>query len=182
MGAKTKRRKAPSPIEQLDGPTEAQLANGHYCDELKPHPDGGNRVAQVKVNRGGELNGRLFKVRHFDRLQRAGQFSQEQYLAGMWYRDQYERGRYDSPTMSNLFRTGGSSSVVAMGASETSQVARDRWRAARMALPADMVGFMDALLLRNRWPKMHHRERFRTLDRLRDALDTLCSHLGTKRG
>lgn len=53
MGAKTKRRKAPSPIEQLDGPTEAQLANGDYGSTSLPDPTGGNRVAQVKINRGG---------------------------------------------------------------------------------------------------------------------------------
>lgn len=53
MGAKTKRRKAPSPIEQLDGPTEAQMANGDYGSTSLPDPTGGNRVAQVKINRGG---------------------------------------------------------------------------------------------------------------------------------
>lgn len=53
MGAKTKRRKAPSPIEQLDGPTEAQIANGDFHRDMVPHPDGGNRVAMVHINRGG---------------------------------------------------------------------------------------------------------------------------------
>lgn len=51
MGAKTKRRKAP--VEQMDGPTPEQLANGNYGTESKPDPSGGNRVAQVKVNHGG---------------------------------------------------------------------------------------------------------------------------------
>lgn len=53
MGAKTKRRKAPSPIEELDGPTAAQVANGDYGSVSMPNPDGGNRVAQVHINRGG---------------------------------------------------------------------------------------------------------------------------------
>ena len=175
-----KRKKQPQAIEVIDGPTQSQLTNGHYDRHRMPDPEGGNRVAQVHVNRGGEINGRLFKSMHFDRMEKAGQFSRDQYEAGVWYRYQYEMGRFDNPQMSNLFKIGGSV-VSIMGPSERSQVARDRWRAARMALPADMIGFVDALLLRNSWPKMHHRVRFKTLDKLRDALDRLASFIRADR-
>lgn len=165
-------------IEEIDGPTPEQIAKGGYARLTMPNPDGGNRQAQVHINRGFEQNGRLFKSRHFDRLHKAGQFTDEQYEAGVWYRDQHERGRFDQPKMSNLYRVQGG---VVVSTSDLTQDARDRWRNARMAFPRDMVGFMDGLLLHNRWPKLHHRERFRTLDRVRSALDCLCAHLGTKR-
>ena len=173
------KRKAPSPIEELDGPTPEQLGKGGYDRLAMPNPDGGNRAALVHINRGFEENGRVFKTLHLDRLHKAGQFSDAQYEAGVWYRDQHERGRYGQPQMSNLYRVQGG---TVTSITDWTQDARDRWRAARACIPADMVGFMDALLLRNRWPKMHHRERFRTIERIRDALDCICIHIGTKRG
>lgn len=49
------RRKAtpPSPAIPMDGPTQAQIANGQYERASMPAPDGGNRVAQLHINRGG---------------------------------------------------------------------------------------------------------------------------------
>lgn len=49
--AKAKRK--PKPDEPGDTPTIAQLANGLYERTSLPSPDGGNRVAQVHINRGG---------------------------------------------------------------------------------------------------------------------------------
>lgn len=167
------KRKAPSPIEELDGPTPEQLGKGGYDRLAMPNPDGGNRAALVHINRGFEENGRVFKTRHFDRLHKAGQFTDAQYAAGVWYRDQYERCQYDRPNIVDLNRVQGGGA----GICEWQEIARDRWRAARATIPGDVVGFFDALVLRNRWPKMHHRERFRSLDRVRDALDRICSHL-----
>jgi hypothetical protein len=37
----------------VDGPTDAQQANGDYVRSSVPSPSGGNRVAQVYINRGG---------------------------------------------------------------------------------------------------------------------------------
>jgi hypothetical protein len=82
--------------------------------------------------------------------------------------------------MADLHRVQGGGNVLTTN--DWTQMARDRWRLARLAFPADMLGFMDAFLLRNRWPKMHHRERFRTLSRIRDALDHLAHHIRTNRG
>ena len=47
------KRKAPSPIEQLDGPTPEQLGKGGYDRLALPNPEGGNRAALVHINRGG---------------------------------------------------------------------------------------------------------------------------------
>lgn len=47
------KRKVPSPIEELDGPTPEQLGKGGYDRLAMPNPDGGNRAALVHINRGG---------------------------------------------------------------------------------------------------------------------------------
>ena len=47
------KRKAPSPIEELDGPTPEQLGKGGYDRLALPNPEGGNRAALVHINRGG---------------------------------------------------------------------------------------------------------------------------------
>lgn len=40
-------------IEEIDGPTPEQIAKGGYARLTMPNPDGGNRQAQVHINRGG---------------------------------------------------------------------------------------------------------------------------------
>lgn len=119
---------------------------------------------------------RYFRLRHVDRLHRNGKLTYEQHQAATWYRDQWDRGRYDNPTVSDYTRPRGENTPDP-GLKSSQQMARDKWRVARTAWPADMVGFMDALLLRDRWPSVHHRERARTLDRVRGALDAMARHL-----
>lgn len=177
MGKATK-RKAPPVIQPLDGPTPEQIAKGGVEREDFIHADLGQRVTAY-VKRSFEDNGRVYRMHHLDRLKRAGEFTDEQYAAGEWYREQYAKGRYEQPKMANLHRVQGGN---ILSHNDWTQIARDRWRAARMAFPADMLGFMDAFLLRNRWPKMHHRERFRTLSRIREALDALAHHIRTNGG
>lgn len=48
-----RKRKTFEIAEQLDGPTPEQMAKGGYEQQTMPNPDGGNRQAQVLVNRGG---------------------------------------------------------------------------------------------------------------------------------
>jgi hypothetical protein len=168
--ATTAKKRIPNPVEALDGPTEAQKANGHYERTDFIHADLGQRVTAF-VNQGGEINGRSFKSWHLDRLHKAGVFDDLQYAAGVWYRQMHERGRYESPKTSNYDSVGGGGAGVHI--TDATQFARDRWRAARTAIPSDMVGFMDRFLLRNGWPKMHHRQKFRTVARIKDALERI---------
>lgn len=48
-----RKSKAPAIVEELDGPTPEQIAKGGYERQTMPNPDGGNRQAQVHINRGG---------------------------------------------------------------------------------------------------------------------------------
>lgn len=173
--AKARKRAQPMPIEELVAPPAAQLANGAFVREFVIDENTGQK-ALTYVNQGIEINGRQFKLSHLDRLYKAGNFTEDQFLAGKWYRDMHERGRYDKAATSNLFRVQGSVGS-AEGVRDFAQAARDKWHSARLAWPADMLGFMDGLILRNRWPKMHHRERMRTLTRIREALDCMAAHL-----
>lgn len=169
------RRRPRAPVEHLDGPTPEQMGSGAYTQDFILYSEDGRKYL-AHVKQGVEIDGRLFKERHFDRLNKAGQWSNEQYRAGCWYRDTHERGRYDAPSTSDLLKVNGCVSSIELSYSDR-QRARDRWRVARQSIPGDMVGFIDALLLRNRWPKVHHRQRARTLDKVRDALDALVWHL-----
>lgn len=180
MGKATNQRKRiPGPVEALDGPTDAQLANGNFERVDFIHADTAQRVTAF-VNQGGEVNGRQFKSWHLDRLHKAGVFDDLQYAAGVWYRQMHERGRYEAPKTSNLNSVGGSSAGIHV--TDATEFARQRWRAARAAIPADMVGFMDRFLLRNDWPKMHHRQKFRTVARMKDALERIYNAARTYRG
>jgi hypothetical protein len=173
---KAKRKPAKRPQDTAPGlaPTEAQLAHGSYERTFVPNPSGAGELAQVHVNRGFEQNGRLFKVRHLDRLHKAGKLSETQYAAGVWYRDQHDRCRYDRVRIMDPNRI---VAGVVMGSADWQEMARDRFRTARAALPREMIGFVDRLVLHNRWPKMHQRERFRTIERLGAALDDLAIHI-----
>lgn len=48
-----RKRKTIEFAEELDGPTPEQLAKGGYDPVSQPDPEGGNRQAQVHINRGG---------------------------------------------------------------------------------------------------------------------------------
>jgi hypothetical protein len=176
MPRKNKRQKvkaSPLPAVEMVGPTDAQRANGNYVSADIIYIENFTR-ATAYVNKGFEDNGRLFKSRHLDRLHKAGRLSDAQYAAGVWYRDEHEKCRYDQPQMVDLHRVGGGSTL---SVPDWKEIARNNWRLARLSMPTEMIGFMDALILHNRWPKMHHRERFRTIGSIQRALDDLASHL-----
>jgi hypothetical protein len=176
--SKARKRDQIIPIEELVAPTAEQLLHGGYVAKFIMDERG--LKAWAHVNEGGEINGRQFKAMHFDRLNKAGVFTSDQYLAGCWYRNAHDRSRYDVPQTTDLLRVSGSSGDSAASSDYTQDI-RNRWRAARGAWPDDMVGFMDGLLLRNRWPKMQHRERARTLARICGALDDLAFFLSHRR-
>lgn len=177
MGKAIRGRKAVN--HDIVRPTPEQIASGAYAEDYVIH-DATGLKAMVYRKRGIEQNGRLFRESHFDRLNRAGRWTRDQYLAGNWYRHTYECGRYDAPATSDLLRVHGS--VASIEAAYSSrQRARDQFRAARKALPADTLGIIDGLLLHNRWPKMHHRERHRIIARIAQALDKLAEFLRRER-
>jgi hypothetical protein len=177
MGKATKRRQAFD--HDIIRPTPEQLASGAYVAEYVIHDDTGLK-SLAHIKHGIETDGRLFRESHFDRLHRAGKWTRDQFLAGEWYRQTYERGRYDAPAVSDLLRIGGSIASIEVAYS-SKQRARDEWHHARKSLPADMVGFVDGLLIRNRWPKLYHRERHRSIARIAQALDRLADFLRRER-
>lgn len=119
---------------------------------------------------------RYFKLQHLDRLHKNGKLSHEQHQAGTWYRDQFDRGKYDSPKTQDFTRPRGDN-VVDLAPHSSQQIARDNWRAARTHWPRDMIGFMDGFLLRDQYPSIRHKASLRRLADIQRALDAMAKHL-----
>lgn len=118
---------------------------------------------------------RYYRLQHIDRLHKNGRLTYEQHQAAAMYRDLYDAGRYDAPRTQDWTRVRGEN-VVNFTMPTKQQDARDRFNDARKEIPRKLVGFVDRLLLRNEWPKVHHRAAARNLTDLRNALDTLAAH------
>lgn len=119
---------------------------------------------------------RYFKLQHLDRLHKNGKLSHEQHQAGTWYRDQFDRGKYDSPKTQDFTRPRGDN-VVDLAPHSSQQLARDNWRSARTYWPRDMIGFMDGFLLRDQYPSMRHKASLRRIADIQRALDAMARHL-----
>lgn len=139
----------------LDVLTPEQIASGDYANE-----NGGRRY---------------FRLRHLDRLHKNGKLTYEQHQAGAHYRELYDLGRYDSTRTADLTRIRGEN-VVHFTLPTKAQDARDQWHAARKEIQARYVGIADAFLIRDKWPKLHHRRQATHLTAIRCALDTLAAH------
>jgi hypothetical protein len=118
---------------------------------------------------------RKFRLHMIDRLHRNNKLTYEQHAAGSWYRDQWDRGRYDNPRTSDPGRARGSNVLSFIPVNQ--QRARDNWLEARTKWPTGMLGFMERLILRNELPKRHHRAMARDLAAIRAALDAMVKHL-----
>lgn len=153
---------------QLDVLPAAQIAM-----QVEPLPEYG---PELRVFAPVDKGRRYFRLQHIDRLHRNGKLTYEQHAAGTWYRDRYEAGRYDNPRTQDWTKVRGEN-VVNFTMPTIAQQAREQWRVARMHWPADMIGFMDRLLLRDELPRRHHRAAMRQLADIRRALDAMAKHL-----
>jgi hypothetical protein len=141
-----------------------------YLDVITPEMLARGDYAAEKRGR------RYYRLSHLDRLRRNEKLTYEQHQAGVWYRAQWDAGQYDKPRTSDYTRVRGEN-VVQFTLPTNAQQARNNWRTARSAIPGHLVGLADRLILRNEWPKVHHRTLARSLADLRDALDSLARHL-----
>ncbi len=120
---------------------------------------------------------RYFRLRHLDRLHKAGKLTYEQHQAGDWYRTQWEAGRYDAARTADWTRVRGQN-VVQFILPTNAQQARDNWRAARSLIPRQIVGFMDRFLLHDHWPTVRqHKDRGSNMVTLTTGLNLLASYL-----
>lgn len=119
---------------------------------------------------------RFYRLQHLDRLHKNQKLTYEQHQAGKWYRDRWEAGQYDRPASTDYSRPRGES-IGDFTPLDRQQRARDEWRRARCEWPKDMVGFMDRFLLRDHFPRLHHRAAARQLSDIRRALDAMAKYL-----
>jgi hypothetical protein len=158
------------------GPLQRVLDNA-VTEEEQSYLDVITPEMSARGDYGAENKGRrYFRLRHLDRLHRAGRLTYEQHAAGDWYRTQWEAGRYDSSRTADWTRVRGEN-VVQFTLPTKAQQARDNWRSARSIIPVHLVGFADRFLLQDNWPKVHHRAMAHNLTDLRKVLDSLARHL-----
>lgn len=145
--------------------------------QLSASVDGGEGYGPELRLYAPEGRGRRYsRLQHLDRLKRNNKLTHEQFAAGDWYRSRYEAGRYDAARTQDWTRVRGEN-VVDFTLPVNAQHARDQWRMARRCWPTDMIGFMDAFLLRDQYPKRHHRAAARQISDIRRALDAMAKYL-----
>lgn len=174
MGRSSKARKVDNrgPLQRAYDAEKVDEEQSHL-DVLTPE----QRLKDIYAAEREDGKGRrYFRLQQLDRLHRNGKLTYEQHQAGKWYRDEWDRARFDAPQIST-YGERITSNVITMTSADYRQDARDRWRSARMEWPRDMIGFMDAFLLRDRFPRLHHRAAARQLSDVRRALDAMARHL-----
>lgn len=109
-----------------------------------------------------------------DRLYAAGSLTWTQWHAADWYRRQHYLARFGSCVTSSYGdRVSGGDPTSGLPSTERQYKARRLWREAREAMPVQMVGFIDRLVLHDEMPSARNRAGQRMLIDLRIALDTL---------
>lgn len=148
-----------------------------FLDVLTPEQFNSGRYASGFDGKGKATTTgrRYFRLTHLDRLHKNGKLTYEQHKAGEHYRELWDIGRYDAPRTSDYQRVRGSN-VIEFTMPTRREDAREMWRAARREIQVRDVGFADRFLLRDDWPKVHHRASARNLATLRNVLDTLAVH------
>lgn len=127
---------------------------------------------------GAKSGQRYFRTSHLDRLHRNGKLTWEQRQAGDWYRTKWAESRYDAVRTPNWEQEVWCSGASEIALYDASMAAREAFRRARGEIPADLVGFMDRLLLKDEWPQARQqRARNSYLTMTRNGLDALCRHL-----
>ena len=164
--AKTKRQ-ATGPLQRWTD-TQATLALQSSLDVLTPEQAASGDYA--------DTGRRKFRLHTIDRLKTNGKLSYEQHAAGVWYRDQWDAGRYDNPQTSDPGRTRGANVLSFIPANQ--QRARDNFREARTKIPIHVLGLTEGAVLHNHWPRIgQQRQRLSILKDLKNGLDSLVEFL-----
>lgn len=126
---------------------------------------------------------RRFKATHLDRLYRRedperSRLTFRQWYAGDWYRSTHARSGFTISVIACYGeRTSFGEPTYGMPRNEAQLQARELWRAGRRNFPAQMVGFMDRLLIHDELPRYRGRARMRSVEEIAYALDCLADWL-----
>lgn len=152
--------------EHLDA-TPERLQKGEESDLVNPAD-----IDPLEQDRGVVRRFRANTT--LDRLLKNERITYHQWFVGDWYGNTY-RQAIDLPSVVANYgeRTGGGEISYGMPRTERQCDARRLWREARSKFPADMVGFMDRLLLHDEMPRYGGSAFNRSVQKIADALQEL---------
>jgi hypothetical protein len=172
-GARRKRR-GPKQYAAVDA-TPERFAKGDAAEFVNPAEIDSSEQPIGRVRR--------FVTRpRLDRWHTSGVITQRQYSAGDRYRTLHQRA-FSEPRVVSAYgeRTTGGEPDYGLARTDAQQKARERFRMARLCVPADILGFIDRLLLKNNLPSYRGRAQMHTISQTRDALDKLAEHFEGRR-
>lgn len=174
MARGKRKRRTPKQYAALDA-TPERFAKGDEAAFVNPAEIDSSEQPIGRVRR--------FIARpRLDRWHSSGVITQRQYSAGDRYRTLHQRA-FSEPRVVSAYgeRTTGGEPDYGLARTDAQQKARERFRMARLSVPADMLGFIDRLLLKNNLPPYRGRAQMRSITDARNALDTLAEHFEGRR-
>lgn len=125
---------------------------------------------------------RFRRVPHLDRWHKGGIITQRQWWAGDAYRRLYE-GMQSLPRVVASYgeRTTGGEPDYGLARTDAQARRRISFRAARSMIPADVMGLIEKLLLRNDLPEYRGRKQMNAIADARRGLDALADHFECRR-
>lgn len=166
-GAKRKRVRI---MEDVIDATPERLAKGDDFQFIDPAKidSSEQRIGYVRQFR---------KESRLDQWHRREIITQRQFAAGHEYRSLHMRAIATPRVVSSYGeRTTGGENDYGLARTDAQARARSRWRAAREAIPREMVAFLDRLLIHDSLPQYRGRAQMRTFSDCRKALDALALH------
>jgi hypothetical protein len=167
--ARGRKKRVQSTLIVVDA-TPERLAKGDGFEFINPATidSAEQRIGHVR---------RFRKESRLDRWHSTGVITQRQFSAGHEYRMLHHR----AISIPKVVASYGESTTCGetdygMARTVAQAKARDRFRAARTAIPMMMVGFLDRLLINDSLPHYRGRAQMRTFTEARNALDALAHH------
>lgn len=152
--------------------------------ERLAHAANDTTVIDGTIEKFGErsLKTRRFKDSQIERMFAAKRITQAQLDAALWYAEQYELAGIAGRVVANYTPAGGGEArcvgTKILG-TERQFIARQRWRAARNTMSANMAVIVDLVVLENKIPAFANgRQRERYADHVGKALQPMAEWLG----
>lgn len=172
MGRRTKTKRARMSFsrETTFDATPERLAKGDASEFINP------AIIDSSEQRMGRVR-RFSRESTLDRWHKSKMITQRQFTAGEEYRTLHERAMALPRVVASYGeRTSAGECDYGLARTIAQARARSRWRAARNAIPRDMIGFVDRFLIADALPKYRGRAHMRSIAEMRNALDQLAEH------
>jgi hypothetical protein len=173
--ARTKKKPRLATHQVMVDCTPERLAKGDASEMVNP----------AKIDSSEQpigLTRRFRRTPHLDRWHKGQIIDQRQWWAGDAYRKLYE-GSQTMPRVVASYgeRTTGGECDYGLARTDAQRRRRVAFRAARGAIPLDVLGMIDRLLLRDELPAFRGRRQQSAITQVRKGLDSLALHFEHRR-